>query len=59
MGSIKTTAYHAGCRHKCITCEMSSPLEPVKKVISTGKTIRSVLPGCHPQVNFKPFVLVH
>lgn len=59
MGSVKKINIRfAGCKHKCIKCDTSEPLEHVKKLLDDGKTIRSVLPGCHPQVNFKPFVLV-
>lgn len=59
MGSIKkATTCHVECKYKCIGCEMTTPKEPIKHVLDIGKTIKSILPGCHPQANFKPFVLV-
>lgn len=47
----KNPCSEPGCDYRCISCSHSKPEGPV--VIEKRQ---SILPSCHPQVFFKPFV---
>lgn len=47
------------CPYSCIGCTRSHPLGPVICYMpKLQKSIKSTLPECHPNVGFKPFIMV-